>query len=314
MLRRRLVTIACGLSLATTVHATSTSIPRGNQPLVGSATAVEKLAEAYRHRSPDEIGAVLAGDYMFHSSGDSLHRFLAGSARATEMNAVRGMLLGVKHGDQVIMPPAEHVDMVVDGVSQQLDPEHPDSTEQFRVLTVKRFEIHIQIKGRHSMDTPASMHVFHVVRGDAAVLAEGQTADPNRWYIRRWLNDVSGVRAALDRHKGDCGEDPPADPPAAATAITTDPPSPGALGIRPLTNPACALLRVSCDLPGSEPAHVEVYDVTGRRVNTRQIAVTAPGNVSVDAGAGAHLLPGVYWVRLGQAARKPGTRMVVVAR
>jgi hypothetical protein len=42
--------------------------------------------------------------------------------------------------------------------------------------------------------------------------------------------------------------------------------------------------------------------------------VKAAGNVKVDAGAGAHLIPGVYWVRLGQAKRKPSTRMVVVGR
>ena len=67
-------------------------------------------------------------------------------------------------------------------------------------------------------------------------------------------------------------------------------------------------------LPGREPARIEVYDVSGRLVNTRQREVRAPGNHSVDTGAGTHLLPGVYWVRLGQAERGPGTLMMVVAR
>ena len=160
----------------------------------------------------------------------------------------------------------------------------------------------------------ASLHVFHVVRGDAAVLAPGQTPDPDRWYIRRWLEDVSGLRRALRERRGDCGEREAVAEPGAAAGLAGDARVPATLGIRALTNPACSALRVSCDLPGSEPARLEVYDVSGRLVNTRRVAVKAAGNFTVDAGAGVHLLPGVYWVRLGQAARRPSTRMVVVAR
>jgi hypothetical protein len=87
-----------------------------------------------------------------------------------------------------------------------------------------------------------------------------------------------------------------------------------ALAIRPLLNPACPRLEVTCDLPGAEPARVEVYDVAGRLVNRRDVPVAAAGRVTVEAGAGTSLRPGVYWVRLGQAARRPSTRMVVVAR
>jgi hypothetical protein len=49
-------------------------------------------------------------------------------------------------------------------------------------------------------------------------------------------------------------------------------------------------------------------------VNRRDVPVAAAGRVTVEAGAGTSLRPGVYWVRLGQAARRPSTRMVVVAR
>ena len=312
---RSIAAIALCLFLAGTARANpSTSIPPSNQSLSGPPTAVENLAQAYRDRSPAGIDAVLTADYVFHASGVSMPQFMLGNPRATEMSAVRGMLEGVKRGDQVLMPAAEHVEMVVDGLSQQVDPEHPDSTEHYRVITVKRFEIRIQFKGRHSLDTPASVHVFHVVRGDAAVRTEGQTANSDHWYIRRWLEDVSGVRAALDERKGDCGEHEPGTEPVVAAGLPVGTSLPAMLGIRALTNPACSALRVSCDLPGSEPARVEVYDVSGRLVNTRQVAVKTAGNVTVDAGACAHLLPGIYWVRLGQAARKPSTRMVVVAR
>ena len=150
------------------------------------------------------------------------------------------------------------------------------------------------------------------MRGDVALLVGGQLADADHWYIRRWIEDVSGIREALAQRKGDCGEPPAPVPGPRSSARAPAPPL--VLAVRPLANPACAALAVTCDLPGAEPARVDVYDVSGRLVNTRRFEVKAAGNLTVDAGAGAHLLPGVYWVRLGQATRKPSTRMVVVAR
>jgi hypothetical protein len=88
---------------------------------------------------------------------------------------------------------------------------------------------------------------------------------------------------------------------------------PTVLAVRALANPACAKLEVTCDLPGREPARVEVYDVSGRRVNQREVAVAAAGTVTIEAGHGANIYPGVYWVRVGQGVRPPATRMVVVA-
>jgi hypothetical protein len=49
-------------------------------------------------------------------------------------------------------------------------------------------------------------------------------------------------------------------------------------------------------------------------VHERQVRVAGAGVVTVDAGQGAKILPGVYWVRLSQARRHPSTQMVVVAR
>lgn len=310
---RRLATIALALSLAPAAWAVSTSIPPANQPLSGPSSALERLADAYRSRSVAGIDAVLTGDYIFHGMTDSLGKFTIGSTRSEEMSVVRGMLQGVTRNGRVIMPRADSVGMSIDGISAGVDPEHPDSTQQFQVLTVTRAQMGIRLaNGKHFMLRP-SLHVFHVVRGDAAVLAPGQKPDPDRWYIRRWLEDVTSLRAALNAQHGDCGEPEPTPDASTGAAPAGSLAVPVALGVHALTNPACSALRISCDLPGSEPAHVDVYDVSGRLVNTRALEVKAAGNVTVDAGAGAHLLPGVYWVRLGQAARRPSTRMVVVA-
>ncbi len=314
---RRIATIVLSLFLTGAARANpSTSIPPANQPLSGPQAALENLAQAYRNLSVVGIDAMLTNDYRFHAvdGGQPLAGFTAGSSRADEMRTVRSMLGGVTHAGKVVMGKADSVGMSFDGISQGVDPEHADSTQQYEVLTVTRAQWGIRMSNGVRMWNQPSLHVFHVVRGDAAVLVPGQTANPDRWYIRRWLEDVSGLRKALNEKKGDCGEHEPGTEPVVAAGVPVSPGIPAMLGIRALTNPACGLLRLSCDLPGSEPAHVDVYDVSGRLVNTRPIVAKAAGNVTVDAGAGVHLLPGIYWVRLGQAARKPSTRMVVVAR
>lgn len=292
------------LSLALIASRPSTSVPPVNQPVSGPQAALVEMAEGYRALSPDAVVATFTADYRYHAVGDSLHKYLSGATREDEARVVRGLLHGVIRNGDTLLAGADSVGIVIDGFNEGVDPEHPDSTQQYRIVTVGRFEIGFRTRNVR-ISTPATVHVFHLVRGDVAQLVEGQPADPERWYIRRWLEDVSGLRLALGKQKGDCGE---------AEAETGEPAAPTALGICPLTNPACAALHVACDLPGTEPAQVEVFDVSGRLVNSKRLAVRAAGRVELDAGAGARLLPGVYWVRLRQAALRPSTRMVVVAR
>src|SRR5205823_590664 len=145
---------------------------------------------------------------------------------------------GVTRDGKVAMPRADSVGMSFDGISAGVDPEHPDSTQQYQVLTVTRAQLAIRLSnGRHIWNAP-SLHVFHVVRGDVAVLAPGQTPDPGRWYIRRWLEDVTGLRRALGERRGGCGDELPAPASAASGALAGGPATPEALGIRALVNPA----------------------------------------------------------------------------
>ena len=312
---RRFAAIAVFVCLAgVAAGSPSTSIPPANQPLTGPQATLERLAQAFRDRAPDALDALFTSDYVFHAVGDSRLGHTEGSDRESEMQSFRSMLTGVVRNGVTVLAAADSVGMRIDGIREGVDPEHPDSTRHYRVETVARFEFGFRLTNGNRLENSPSVHVFHLVRGDAAKRVSGQTASAEKWYIRRWLEDVSGVRKALAEQKGNCGEQEPTARAAGGAAVAGGLTLPGMLGIRALTNPACSALRVSCDLPGSEPAQVEVYDVSGRLVNTRQVAVKEAGNISVDAGAGAHLLPGIYWVRLGQAARKPSTRMVVVAR
>lgn len=87
--------------------------------------------------------------------------------------------------------------------------------------------------------------------------------------------------------------------PALALAIET---------VRP--NPADREMWVSFSLPVSEPATLELIDVSGRRV--REQTVTGTGRQTIDLAAGPRLAPGLYLIRLTQAGQSTVKRVSVV--
>jgi hypothetical protein len=83
--------------------------------------------------------------------------------------------------------------------------------------------------------------------------------------------------------------------------------------IRLQADPACPALEVRCDLPDRDAAVLELYDAMGRRLARRELDGSR-STVTVKAGEGIALAPGMYWLRLSQRAHPADTRMVVVAR
>jgi hypothetical protein len=74
-------------------------------------------------------------------------------------------------------------------------------------------------------------------------------------------------------------------------------------------NPAVGELVVRFSLPDGAPATLSVYDVTGRRVASREVGSGAPG--WRDAGLG-ELPAGMYVVLLSQAHRALSSRVAVL--
>lgn len=83
-------------------------------------------------------------------------------------------------------------------------------------------------------------------------------------------------------------------------------------GLHPIaSNPAHGPFDVAFALPSSEPARLEILDVSGRRVES--LDVTPRGGLQhARVGGAAHLAPGVYLVRLSQADRQWSRRVAVV--
>ncbi|MEQ1834334.1 MAG: hypothetical protein ABL977_14900, partial [Candidatus Eisenbacteria bacterium] len=70
-------------------------------------------------------------------------------------------------------------------------------------------------------------------------------------------------------------------------------------------------LRVRYELASSAPARLEVFDLLGRRVSGRDLAVEAPGEQELSLG-GPEFRSGVYLVRLRQGPQTAVARAVVV--
>jgi hypothetical protein len=70
-------------------------------------------------------------------------------------------------------------------------------------------------------------------------------------------------------------------------------------------------LRVMFSLPSWQPAELELYDLTGRRVSARDVGTLGPGEHSLQLAADMRISPGMYWLRLSQGSERSTARIVV---
>ena len=71
-------------------------------------------------------------------------------------------------------------------------------------------------------------------------------------------------------------------------------------------------LTVALSLPRRMPGRLDLIDVAGRRVATRDLSSLAPGRQSVALGEGVSLAPGVYVIRLEADGRAFAKKALVV--
>jgi len=69
---------------------------------------------------------------------------------------------------------------------------------------------------------------------------------------------------------------------------------------------------VSFSLAGGTPATLAVYDVSGRRIESREVGSMGAGLHVVTFGDAAKLRPGLYMVRLSQLSKSLTTTVLVV--
>ena len=276
------------------------SVPTG-----GTATAMKSLAAAYETKDPDALDALYTADYEYIVARDPTPGLsIPIMNRDDELLAARNLFRGVSRDGQVGMPAAQSIDVSMKGLSEVGDPQHPDSAGFYRLVVCQEFALDMKLANDQVVKTKPALHVFHLVRGDAAVLTAGNPADPKRWYIRRWVDDVKGLESALALSKGDCNPQPvPVEEIISGLR----------LAIQPLGNPACPTIDLMCTVPSKGATTIEVFDVQGRRVNKQSVDFPQPGVQKLQAGAGAKIKPGVYIVRVTQG-KTIASQKVMVAK
>jgi hypothetical protein len=80
-----------------------------------------------------------------------------------------------------------------------------------------------------------------------------------------------------------------------------------------MPNPAVhGQLTVQFSLPSAEPARIDLFDITGRRVAGREVSSMGPGRHVVDLAQGGRVPAGVYVVRLSQGKQVRTVRAVAL--
>jgi hypothetical protein len=83
-----------------------------------------------------------------------------------------------------------------------------------------------------------------------------------------------------------------------AGLVSVHVPVAASLSLAPGSNPSHGQFSVSFSLPDARPARLELYDVSGRRVLTREVGNMGSGTHVLRLGETSALHSGVYWLRL----------------
>jgi hypothetical protein len=81
---------------------------------------------------------------------------------------------------------------------------------------------------------------------------------------------------------------------------------------RTLPNPARSRFSVDLAIPGDEPVQIEIFNVAGRRVGTREFVTLKPGRQRITLGRTMRLAPGLYIIRATQGSQTASAKVAVI--
>ena len=143
-----------------------------------------------------------------------------------EVESTKHLFEGFVNSTGQTVPAASKIEMTLTSIQYGQDFTHSDSGSYYQKVVVPSVEMTIEVPPAPGSTDPTiyqigngARHEFYIVRGDAAVLSEGQEARSDRWYIRRWddlspsptgaalvrlagLNDVQRVAVTWGKLKG----------------------------------------------------------------------------------------------------------------
>jgi hypothetical protein len=78
-----------------------------------------------------------------------------------------------------------------------------------------------------------------------------------------------------------------------------------------IPNPVVDRFSVSFSLPSAAPARLELIDLSGRRVFSRDVGALGAGSHHLEIDAARSFAPGMYFLRLAQSGRMLSSRVVI---
>ena len=174
--------------------------PPDNGFATSPTNLMQRLENTYESQSESGYVKLLAGDfrYVFSAASDPvLVNQYPNWDRDDEETSYKHLVHGFTNSGGTAIPAASRIDLTFNGVSYGPDPDHPDSTLQYQRVVVTIVDGSIEVPGDPDpvLYHISARHEFHVVRGDAGILASGAIADSTHWYLRRW-DDLSTATAS----------------------------------------------------------------------------------------------------------------------
>ena len=165
------------------------SVPEANTP----GNLLLRLESAWEHESISEIEGMLAGDFRFNFSVKSdpalVDQWGDNWRRDDEIAAASHLFTGYEDDEGLYQSPTSRILLAFMGVSILADPDHADSSAWYKLVIVSSFEGRIILADASQTEYEiGGGQDLYLVRGDAAVLAPGQEARTDQWYVTRWVD------------------------------------------------------------------------------------------------------------------------------
>jgi len=162
-----------------------------------------RFEKSYEFQDLPTYVNLLTSDFRYTFSADSdptLVNLYPNWGRDDEEESTKHLFEGFTNSEPRQVPAASRIEMTLTGVQYQGDYQHPDSASHYQKVVVTNVGMEIDVPDGQAITTfvISARHEFYIVRGDAAVLAAGQEARADRWYIRRW-DDLSTSTSLVGR-------------------------------------------------------------------------------------------------------------------
>jgi hypothetical protein len=174
----------------------SDGLPAGTPKADSPVHLMTRLEATFDSQVEAQYALLLTDDFQYKFSAASdpaLVDLYPNWTKADEVASITHLFDGFENSSGTTIQGASHIDLTFNGVQQGTDLDHADSTAQYQRIVVTGLDGTIEVP--QAGTDPAfynisARHEYYLVRGDAAVLSAGASADTTHWYLRRW-DDLS---------------------------------------------------------------------------------------------------------------------------